>query len=276
VSVDAMTAKPLALHKSQPGDISMPSPTSCFASLALLIALSISSTALASAKDQPLETGTDPSKLINRVEINPVYLDTPGPGSLFTTNFKLDVPLTKTFALALEAPVSYASGYPAPLEDQFGLGDVFLRGRNVFSFEKSSLIVGAEFGLDTSTDPLLGTGKWQLNPSLAYVHYLSNELLLVGAVKQRIGFLGDSGRDDLNSTELRFIGIYIHPQGRWLQADYQPKIDWNNGSRVSHLLEFEAGTMLSASTGLSLRAGVGLGENRDRDWSVGLGFRFLF
>lgn len=226
--------------------------------------------------DGAVETGTDPAKLLLRFEMNPVYIDLPGDGSLLSTNFKLDVPMTKSFAAAFELPVTYASGFPEPVDDQFGLGDAFVRVRNVFSFERASLIAGAEVGLKTADDELLGSGKWQVNPSLAYVYYLTSEYLLAVAGKQRLSIAGDDDRADINQSELRLIGIYINPKGWWLQADYQPKINWERDGKVSHLFECEAGTMLSRSVGVSIRPGVGFGPNRDRDWSIGGGVRFLF
>lgn len=233
-------------------------------------------TAAASGSPGEIETGTDPSKLLLRVEMNPQFIELPGDGSLFVTNFKLDVPITKSIGVAIDAPVSYASGFPAPIEDQFGFGDVAVRARHVWSFERSSLIAGAEAVLRTADDELLGSGKWQLNPSVAFVYYLSSEYLLATAWKQRLSFAGDDGRADLNVSEFRVIGIYINPKGWWLQADYQPKVNWDDGGAVSHLIEFEAGAMISRSVGLSIRPGFGFGANRDRDWSLGVGVRFLF
>jgi hypothetical protein len=229
-----------------------------------------------SGTDSAVETGTDPAKLLFRFEVNPQYIELPDDGHLFSTNFKLDVPLSKSFATALELPVVYAGGFLSPIDDQFGLGDIFVRARNVWSFERSSLIAGTELGLKTADDELLGSGKWQLNPTLAYVHYLSSEYLLAVAGKQRLSIAGDDDRADINQSEPRLIGIYINPKGWWLQADYQPKINWEKDGDVTHLIECEAGTMLSRSVGVSIRPGVGIGENRERDWSIGIGLRLLF
>lgn len=228
------------------------------------------------ASDAAVETGTDPSKLLLRFEINPQYIEQPGGSHIFSTNLKLDVPLTKSFAVAVEIPVIHAGGFPEPLDEEFGLGDIFLRARNVWSFERSSLIAGAELGLKTADDELLGSGKWQINPSLAYVYYLTSEYLVAISGKQRLSVAGDEDRADINQSELRLIGIAINPRGRWLLADYQPKIDWEQDGEVSHLLEFEAGMMLTLSVGVSVRPGVGIGAHRDREWSIGVGLRVFF
>lgn len=230
----------------------------------------------AAADAGAIETGTDPSKLILRFEMNPQYLDLPGEGSLVTTNFKLDIPFTRSFAVAIDAPLSAASGFSDPIEDQFGFADVAVRARNVWTSERSSIIVGAEAILRTADDPLLGSGKWQLNPSVAFVYHFSSEYLLATACKQRLSIAGDDDRPDINASEFRLIGIYINPEGWWLQADYQPKVNWENDGAVSHLLEFEAGAMITRSVGISVRPGVGIGANKDRDWSIGIGLRFLF
>jgi hypothetical protein len=230
----------------------------------------------AAPAEAEVETGVDPSKLLFRFECNPQYTDLPGDGSLFTTNLKLDMPITRSVAVAIDAPIAYASGFPAPLEEEFGFGDVAVRVRHVWSFEKTSLIAGAEIVLDTATDDLLGGGKWQVNPSVALVFHLSEEYLLATAWKQRISVAGDDDRADLDASEFRLIGIYINPEGWWLQADYQPKLDWESGGELSHLMEFEVGTMISRSVGVSVRPGFGFGANKERDWSIGVGLRFLF
>lgn len=272
---DAITATPTvaaaplaALTYARPAAIDDPPATDVAKEAAQPVAKSNS--------DGAIETGTDPAKLLLRFELNPQYIESRGPGSLFSTNLKLDVPFTKSFAIAFEVPVISAAGFPDPLDDQFGLGDVFVRTRYVWSFERSSFIAGAEFGLKTADDELLGSGKWQINPSLAYVYYLSSEYLLAVAGKQRLSVAGDDERADINQTELRLIGIYINPEGCWMQADYQPKINWEDDGSVSHLVEAEAGMMLTRSVGVSVRPGIGIGDNRDRDWSIGLGFRVFF
>lgn len=223
-----------------------------------------------------VETGADPSKLLYRFEFNPQFTDLAGDGTLLTANIKLDIPLTKSIGLAIDAPVGYASGFPAPIDDQFGLGDIAVRVRHVSSWEKASLIVGAEGVFQSASEDIFGGGKWQLNPSVAFVYHLSHEYLLATAWKQRFSIGGDDGRPDLNSSEFRLIGIYINPKGWWLQADYQPKIDWEGGGEASHLMEFEAGTMITRSVGVSIRPGIGFGANKERDWSIGVGLRFLF
>lgn len=48
----------------------------------------------ATAADSAVETGTDPSKLLFRFEMNPQHVELPGDGHLASTNFKPDVPLT--------------------------------------------------------------------------------------------------------------------------------------------------------------------------------------
>lgn len=228
------------------------------------------------AGDGEIETGVDPSKLLFRFECNPQYIDFAGDGSLLTTNIKFDIPITKSIGVAIDAPIGYASGFPAPIDDSFGLGDIAVRVRHVWSFEKMSLIAGAEAVMQSATEDIFGGGKWQLNPSVAFVYHFSHEYLLATAWKQRISIAGDDDRPDLNASEFRLIGIYINPEGWWLQADYQPKIDWEGGGEASHLMEFEAGAMITRSVGVSIRPGFGFGENKERDWSIGLGLRFLF
>ncbi|MBL9088375.1 MAG: transporter [Planctomycetia bacterium] len=226
--------------------------------------------------DGSIETGTDPAKLIFRFECNPQYIDSAGDGFLYSTNLKLDLPLSKAFAVAFEVPLLYAGAFPSPIHHQYGLGDIFVRARHVWTSGKHSVIAGVELGLPTADETLLGTGRWQVNPTFAFVRHLSAEYLVVVAAKQRLSVGGDDDRADIDQSELRLIGIRVDPKGKWLQADYQPRIDWEADGRVSHLFELEAGTMLSRSVGVSIRPGFGLGGNRDRDWSLGFGFRVLF
>lgn len=41
-------------------------------------------------------------------------------------------------------------------------------------------------------------------------------------------------------------------------------------------MEFEAGTMISRSVGACVRSGFGFDAGKERDWSIGIGLRFLF
>ncbi len=229
----------------------------------------------AQTDQETVETGADPSRLLLRTELAMQHLETPGPGSRFINSLKLDVPLTADTAVAMEVPV-IAADMPLPAEDEFGMGDVFLRGRQVSNSETGSTIVGVELGLDTATDETLGSGKWQANPSLAYVHRFSSSLLLATALKQRLSVGGDEERDDLNRSEARLIGIWLHPQGRWLMLDWQPSFDWNRDGDMTNVLEAEAGMMTSRSFGVSIRPGFAFGENQDRDYSVQVGLRMFF
>lgn len=222
-----------------------------------------------------VETGADPSRLLLRAEWASQYLAAPGPSSLFVNNLKLDVPLDDGRAAALEVPI-VAATLPTPTDDEVGLGDVFVRGRQVSNSATGSTILGVELGLDTATDDALGSGKWQANPSLAYVHRFTPQVLLAGAAKQRLSVAGDDSRADLHRTETRWIGILLDPLGRWLILDWQPTFDWNRSGRLSQVLEAEVGTMCSRSFGVSVRAGTALGGHEDRDYSAQLGFRMFF
>lgn len=227
------------------------------------------------ATPEEVETGADPSRLLLRAEWASQFVQTPGPGNLFVNNLKLDVPFADGKAVAVELPV-VSTTLPQPLDDAFGLGDTFLRGRQVTNSDTGSTIVGVEFGLDTATDPVLGSGKWQANPSFAYVHRFTPTVLLAGALKQRLSVAGDEDRSDLNRSETRLIGILLHPQGRWLILDWQPSFDWNRDGRMSNVLEAEAGMMWSRAFGLSFRPGMAFGGYQDRDFSVQIGMRLFF
>jgi hypothetical protein len=229
----------------------------------------------AQAAPDEVETGADPSRLLLRAEWASQFLQTPGPGNLWVNNLKLDVPLTDGRAVAFELPVTSIT-LPEPTDDAFGLGDAFVRARQVSNSDTGSTIFGVEFGLDTATDDALGAGKWQTNPSFAYVHRFAPHVLLVGAVKQRLSVAGDDDRADLNRSETRLIGILLHPKGRWLIADLQPSFDWNRDGDLSTVFEVEAGMMTSRSFGFSIRPGTAFGENQDRDYSVQLGMRVFF
>lgn len=227
------------------------------------------------ATPEEVETGADPSRLLLRAEWATQYVETAGPGNLFVNSLKLDVPLEGGNAVAVELPIVSAV-QPLPADDEFGLGDTFLRGRHVANSATGSTIVGVELGLDTATDAVLGSGKWQANPSFAYVHRFTQRVLMAGAVKQRLSIAGDEDRSDINRSEMRLIGILLHPQGRWLILDWQPTFDWNRNGDMTNLIEAEAGMMWSRSFGLSTRVGTAFGEDQDRDYSVQLGFRLFF
>lgn len=51
--------------------------------------------------------------------------------------------------------------------------------------------------------------------------------------------------------------------------------DSSGGGEVAHLMEFEAGAMITRRVGISTRHGIGFGARKERDRSIGVGLRFL-
>ena len=219
--------------------------------------------------------GVNPADNLTKFEVQPrlgVINDAAGI-STTTLTLKYDRAIQGRFGVNIELPLARFEG--AGLSAN-GIGDVNLRGRYQTSLGPTIVIVGAEAVLPAASDDLLGTGKWQLNPTLAMVYPLGKTTFLAGVVKSINSVAGEDDRPDLRQVQLRTLLGYSSPKGWWVLADPQYFIDRREGDRAEFVFEAEYGRMIAQTTGIWLRAGGRLGGSWDRsDWTVGGGIRFI-
>jgi hypothetical protein len=137
-------------------------------------------------------------------------------------------------------------------------------------------IVGAEVVFPIASADTLGTGKYQLNPTVAGVYAFSPAVFLAAVAKHAFSVAGDSDRDDIVQGQYRLLLARSTKSGWWFLADPQLWVDYHRDARSQFSFECEVGKMIRPLTGVWLRAGSRLGGNWHRDdWSVSGGIRFI-
>jgi len=219
--------------------------------------------------------GVNPADNLTKFELQPrlsVIDDTAGI-SITTLTVKYDRAIQGRYGLNFELPLAR---FQAPGFSANGYGDLNVRGRYQHSAGRMTFIAGAEAVLPVASDDLLGSGRWQLNPTLAAVYPLADTAFLAGVVKSFNSVASDGDRADISQLQLRALVGYSAPQGWWLLADPQYWVDRDADDRNEFVLELEYGRMVGQTTGVWLRAGSRLGGNWNRgDWTVGGGIRFI-
>ncbi len=194
--------------------------------------------------------------------------------SMFTTTLKYDRAIQGIYGVNLELPISK---YDHPGGAISGNGDLNIRGRYQFPLGRWTMIVGVELVAPIASDDALGTGKWQLNPTLAAVYAFSRQTFGVLTAKQFLSVAGDSDRSDIVQGQYRFILAYTTKSGWWFLADPQLWVNYRTGGQVEFNPEAEVGKMVASTIGVFLRGGGHAAGDWDRqDWSVSGGVRFIF
>lgn len=219
--------------------------------------------------------GVNPADNITKVEILPRFQVIDDGVSILSTTIKYDRSLNAKWAMNVEAPILR---FHSPLGSDTGVGDVAVRVKyQTQAADRITIVAGAEAIIPTATADSLGSGKLQLNPSVAAVYQISPNIFAAGAVKQIFSVAGKSRRPDLIQGQYRLLTGYISKKGWWVLADPQLWADFKNGNRVEFAPEFEVGRMVGPTTGIWFRSGghVAGGWNR-QDWNIGGGIRFIF
>jgi hypothetical protein len=238
---------------------------------------SVASSGAASPQDPPTgeARGVNPADNITKFELQPRLgvIDDSASISTTTLTLKYDRAIQGIYGLNFELPLAR---FESPGLSANGVGDLNVRARYQARVGQMTVIAGVESVLPVASDDLLGSGKWQLNPTLAVVQPLAGTAFLAGVVKSINSVAGDDARPDLSQLQLRALLGYSSPQGWWVLADPQYWIDRDGGDRNEFVVEFEYGRMVSPTTGVWLRAGGRAGGNWNRgDWTVGGGIRFI-
>jgi hypothetical protein len=219
--------------------------------------------------------GVNPADNLTKFELQPRLsaIDDSGGVSITTMTVKYDRAIQGRYGVNVELPIAR---FQAPGLAENGYGDLNVRGRFQTRVGRMTFIAGVEAVLPAASDDLLGSGKWQLNPTVAAVYPLARTTFLAGVIKSVNSVAGDDDRADLSQLQLRGLFGYSAPKGWWLLVDPQYWIDREANDRNEFVLEVEYGRMVGQTTGVWLRTGSRLGGNWNRgEWTVGGGIRFI-
>ena len=219
--------------------------------------------------------GVNPADNLTKFEVLPKFtmVDASNDVSISTMTFKYDQAFQGIYGLNFEMPVGW---FDPPFTDEFGIGDLNVRGRYQHRAGPWTFIAGAEAVFPIASDDTLGSGKYQLNPSVVAVYAFSAQTFAVLAAKHLFSIGGDSDRADIVQGQYRLIVAHTTPSGWWFLADPQVWVDYDNGSRMHFAPEAEVGCMISKTTGIWLRGGAHLaGEWQKDDRNISAGIRFI-
>jgi hypothetical protein len=220
--------------------------------------------------------GVNPADNITKFELLPKFsmIDGDNDVSLSTLTLKYDRAIQGQYGLNIELPTAC---FHSPLGDDFGVSDLNVRGRVQFRRGRWTYITGLEAVFPTASTDTLGSGKYQLNPTVVAVHAFSEQTFAAGVAKHLFSIAGDTDRDDIVQGQYRLLVAHTLNSGWWFLADPQLWVDYHNDGSVQFSCEGEIGKMVGKTTGVWVRGGSRIaGDWQKEDWSISAGIRFIF
>jgi hypothetical protein len=217
--------------------------------------------------------GVAPIELIPRIEVRHAFAQFTNGVTASTTTAQMDLTLGRRLLFRYELPHRRVES--AGMEAS-GLGDIQLQAVGVLTAgprQVSALIAGLV--LDTATAAPLGAGKQQVffgaaaavKPRPWWLPYL--------LVQEQISFAGDEARPDVNQLFVRAGNIVFGRYWDWYKLDLDTTVDFkSDAARLFGTLE--AGSLAIGRVGLFVRAGTQLAGQREIDYTVQGGVRYLF
>ena len=153
----------------------------------------------------------------------------------FVLNVQPVVPfsITKDWNLIGRFIVPFISQPPLTTgaDTTFGTGDIVASA--FFSPKKSPIVwgVGPVFGLPTTSDPYLGSGKWTIGPT-AVVLKQEGPWTYGGLINHLWSYAstGDVSRESVNQTYIQPFGSYTFKNAMTVTLSSESTANWNAGS----------------------------------------------
>lgn len=214
--------------------------------------------------------GVNPKDLVTKVDLIFKRDVFDGGVGINSWTLKYDRPLTANLGIAVELP--YAEFRRAG-DVVGGMAESKLKLRYVNTQGRVSWVAGGEVVIPTESDPLLGSGTWQANPSVGLVYAMSPTVFTFAGVQRFQSVDRDAGRAPVRQNQARFLAARVSPAGWWVLGDAKFTRDLVLDADALDV-EVEVGRMLGPSTALSLRAGTS-GIDSARSSGVVVNLRFL-
>jgi hypothetical protein len=224
----------------------------------------------AQAQDEGSPPGVNPKDNLTKIDVIYTHDEFENDVAIDSVALKYDRALGPKWGTNVELPVV---DFSAPGLGETGLGDTNFRLRYVDNRGRIAWIGGLEAVVPTASEDVLGSGKWQLNPTGGMVLALSQTAFLFFGYKHVFSVAGDDDRADLNQSQPRLIGAITSPQGWWVLGDLKYTHDWDAESDTLDI-EGEFGRMLSRRMALSLRAGTATLDST-KEYKVSLNWRYI-
>ena len=242
----------------------------------------------AAAKDD--KTGTNPINFQNELRIYNEYLwlNTDGDGNQNLTTLEYRTPfMDGKWQWRVRAKYNYLNidlnDEGTEEIDKNGFGDIDMRFLTVPYLNvpsKFAFATGLEIFLNTASEDVLGSGAWSLGPQVFFVKFLERGLFAPG-LQYKFSVDEDDGRDRVNQIliDLNYLFMAKDKQS-WFFTDPQIVFDFENETEFA-IVDFEFGAMMSKWTDLKgqsiyLRPSIGVGSDRPTDYSVEVGYKFVW
>jgi hypothetical protein len=205
--------------------------------------------------------GVNPADILNRADaiIKVINLED---GESVIGTLKYDKKLGNGFGANFEFPV--AAYINVGQANAFGVGDFFSRLRYVRPLSKKVFgLLSLELVAPTASSPLLGLGKWQINPAAGLVYMWSQRTFTTGLYKHAFSVAGDPARPDLSVNQVRGLQTVILDRGYYVTLDVRH--EWQTRGLVESwtTTDLEVGRQFSARWAGSIRIGKGFGDRRN-------------
>ena len=155
-------------------------------------------------------------------------------------------------------------------QEESGLGDLYFQALNFRDLAKRfSLGSGLAFQLPTATEDQLGTGKWQVAPSLFPLRTMPKQrALFFTRIQDFVSVAGDDDRRDLHYLQVAPTIIKLLGTKRAVLFDTEAMADWERDGELSWKSGILFATRLGQRRAAWIKGEVPWGEHRRGDWTV--------
>ncbi len=225
-----------------------------------------------------IDAGRAPTDFLTRVRLRNVYADLSDDTKFNSLRLIGEYAPHPSLSLRLEVPLNYLDPGFSDASSEFGLGD--LRARALWRFWHSgpaAAVVGVDLFFPTATDPLLGTEKYSVAFTAAFVYQIEN-IFLIPVYQQLVSYAGKDSRADIDIARFRPIVLAQWPHGWWTALD--PGFLWDLEDDLptedTFTLGLELGKALTDRLSISTRPAIRAYGSEDFGWSVELAFSYHF
>lgn len=217
--------------------------------------------------------GVTPIEIVPRIELRQSFLRVPNGIAFHDTTLDVDIQFLERVLLIYEVPYRLMDAGQIQLT---GFGDLQVEALGIVASQPRYLvavIIGAV--LDTASRPQLGAGKQQVFFGGGAAVKPRPWWLAFAVAQEQLSVAGDSGRPDVNQLTADAGSVLFGKRYNWLRVDLVTTVNFPAvAGRFFGTLE--AGSLLIGRVGLFMRAGTQLLGQRQVDYSLAGGVRYLF
>lgn len=225
----------------------------------------------ARAEDAGSPKGVNPKDLVTKVDVIARRDRFEGGTTLDSLTLKYDSSLDAHWGLAIEVPLARFS---TPGLSESGLAESKVKLRRVTNTDWGAWLVGGELVVPTNDKAVLGSGKWQINPSVGAVVSVTPTFFVFAGYQHFFSVAGRDSAADIRQSQPRLLAALTSPRGWWVMSDLKYTIDHKTDAETLDV-ELEAGRMIARDWALSVRL-IDSAIDSNRRWGAVMVVRHLF